>query len=137
MNTNIAETNIESDEKLFGEYLTNISHMSTIEDLFNYVNNLFYNERPKLITEYINTDNEYRKREIGKKIHLLTNFYSWVNNEEGFMDWYQFYRFGETPHPIDIMELITALVNPDLLEKQRQREHYKQERRNKWRKKND
>ena len=134
MNTDIAKTKIESDEKLFGEYLTNISHMSTIEDLFNYVNNLFYNERPKLITEYINTDNEYRKREIGKKIHLLTNFYSCINNEEGFMDWYCYYRFNESPPHIDIMELVTALVNPDLLEKQRQREHYKQERRNKWRK---
>lgn len=135
MDTNITETKIESDEELFGEYYTNLPHMITVEDLYSYTNNLFYIEKPKLIMDYMNTDDEDKKREIGKKIHQLMNFYSWINEEEAFMNWYQFYRFNESPPHIDIMELITALVNPDLLEKQRQREHYKQERRNKWRKK--
>ena len=47
----------------------------------------------------------------GQKVHKITNYCAWMENEEGFMDWYQYYRYGESPPHIDWMKVIIEICS--------------------------
>lgn len=102
--------NIQTDEELFGTYFTNPPKMLTLDDVFDYVREL-KDLKDKFVLEIMSTDDENRRNELAQEVHKITNYCAWMDNEESFMNWYFYYRFGESPPHIDWMEVITKIIN--------------------------
>lgn len=100
---------IQTDEELFGTYYTNPPKMSTLSDVFDYVRKL-KELKDRFVLEIMSTDNENRRNELAQEVHKITNYCAWLEHEqEGFMAWYDYYRYGESPPHIDWPEVITAI----------------------------
>lgn len=99
---------IQTDEELFGTYFTNPPKMFTLDDVFDYVHRL-KELKDKFVLEIMSTNDENRRNELAQEVHKITNYCAWIDNEENFMAWYFYYRFGESPPHIDWMEVITKI----------------------------
>lgn len=102
------ENRIESDEELFGTYYTNPPRMFTLDDVFDYVRKL-KELKDEFVLEIMSIDDENRRKELAQEVHKITNYCAWMENDEGFMNWYFYYRFGESPPHIDWMKVITEI----------------------------
>lgn len=100
--------NIQTDEELFGTYYTNPPKMFTLDDVVDYVHKL-KDLKDKFVLEIMNTDDENRRNYLAEEVRKITQYCAWMDNEEGFMDWYFYYRFGQSPPHIDWMEVITKI----------------------------
>lgn len=82
-----------TDEELFGRFYTNHPQFFSIDDVYEYTDNLSKLRIDK-IHEYQNTDDEKKKSEIGKEIQQIVNFQAYIHNDEDFMTWYDKYVLG-------------------------------------------
>lgn len=82
--------------------------MLTLDDVADYVHKL-KDLRDKFVLEIMSTDDENLRNELAQEVHKITNYCAWIDNEEGFMDWYFYYRFGQSPPHIDWMKVITKI----------------------------
>lgn len=97
---------IQTDEELFGTYFTNPPKMFTLDDVFDYVHRL-REPKDKFVLEIMSTNDENRRNELAQEVHKITNYCAWTEQEEGFMNWYDYYRYGESPPHIDWLEIMT------------------------------
>lgn len=99
---------IQTDEELFGTYFTNPPKMFTLGDVVDYVHEL-KDLKDKFVLEIMSTDDENRRNYLAEEVRKITQYCAWMDNEESFMDWYFYYRFGQSPPHIDWMEVITKI----------------------------
>jgi len=97
---------IQTDEELFGNYFTNPPKMFTLGDVFDYVRKL-KELKDKFVLEIMSTNDENRRNELAQEVHKITNYCAWIENDESFMDWYWYYRYGESPPNIDWLKIMT------------------------------
>lgn len=100
--------NIQTDVELFGTYFTNPPKMFTLDDVLDYVRKL-KKLKEKFVLEIISIDDENRRNELAQEVHKITNYCAWIENNEDFMAWYDYYRYGENPPHIDWMKIITEI----------------------------